>query len=1118
VSRERIEIVVTESGSRVVKRNLEGIGTGAEKSSGAVDFLKKSLASLGVALSASTLLKTLDQYTQLQNRLRAVGHEGSNLAEVYGRLQTVSNDTRSSLSGSIELYSRLAVSSKELGVNTDELVQFTSSLNQAIILSGASAQEAQAGLIQLSQGMASGALRGDELRSVMEQLPAVADIIARQMGVTRGELRKMGEEGAITAKIILDAFAAAREELGERFAKTIPTMGQSFQILTNNLTTFVGKVDEAGGLSRALSGSLMAMANVLGAVAARADDIAAALTNFGKAAVIAATAYGTLKAATAVQTIVAATSAWWAYRKAIAAGTVVQLGSAEAERQKALAVLNKMAAENAAAATTLRVAQTEQAAAAARVAGVQTVVAQLAAERQLEVVRLQAQINQIGRNASMARLAEIRAAEIAMTRSLTAAQAELTAATTATATAQTRLAATSTAVSGAQATAAATATTAAASTTLFGQAANFAKGAVASLWAVIMANPFVAAAVALTAIITTLYLYRDAIRIAEGETTSFGDLSKATWEGIVATIRPVGDAIGSMFSATGDAIRAMLGDSTEEVRGQTKKQEAFWLYSIRTVLRIFDMLGGGGRAVAAGIGAAFGSVFDSLKAQLQLLVRAWEAATNFDLAGVKAALSESAKGWGELGANAGTAFREAFDEQLRRQSESGLEAALDKTINRAREIGEKRRAIAVPMPEVSVSVGGVVQEPAAPSDGLQKSLDNLIGQYDRVHAAQEEYRKNLEILQAAEAAGIPGSEHAAHVREIMKKLMEDSLDPFGAVMRSLNEESALLGLTAQQREIANQSRSIEQSLLGQGVILNEQEISQLRERLTLLQQETAATAAREQLLQSVKGSQAEFVSQLTAMNQLIKDGKVTQAEANTWLVESQGDLLEGTLEQQNAFVKAHEDAYAKIAALRQADLISEQTANQAKARADAELFSQRVAGAKDFFGSMSSLSRSKNRELFMIGKAASLANATISGIEAVQESYANGGGYPWGIAPAAAMTVVQAANVAAIAAQEPPGFAFGGDFAVRGTGGTDSQTVAFRATPGETVSIRTPTQNREERRAEAPAAAPVTARIINVIDPALVGDYLSNSSSDSVLVNAIRRNSDSLAPIFRGRG
>src|SRR5574343_523248 len=106
MSRERIEIVVTESGSRVVKGNLEGIGTGAEKSAGAVEYLNKVLVSLGAAFSASALLRTLDQYTQLQNRLRAVGHEGSNLAEVYGRLQTVSNDTRSSLEGSVELYSR----------------------------------------------------------------------------------------------------------------------------------------------------------------------------------------------------------------------------------------------------------------------------------------------------------------------------------------------------------------------------------------------------------------------------------------------------------------------------------------------------------------------------------------------------------------------------------------------------------------------------------------------------------------------------------------------------------------------------------------------------------------------------------------------------------------------------------------------------------------------------------------------------------------------------------------------------------------------------------------------------------------------------------------------------
>ncbi|MFA7063660.1 MAG: tape measure protein, partial [Methanomethylophilus sp.] len=264
---ERIDIVITERGSRVIIRNLQDIGGSARRSADAVDFLRRALAALGGAVAARELVSLLDTYTNLRNRLRATGLEAQNLTAVYRELLAVANDTGSGFQGSVELYSRLAVSSKELGVSQQDLIEFTKSLNQAIILSGASATEAQAGLIQLSQGMASGTLRGDELRSVLEQLPAVADVIAKELGVTRGELRKMGEDGKITAGIILDAFKNARDELEQRFGTTVLTIGQSFQVLKNNLIDLIGQMDEATGVSGLISRALLFVSKNLEVIA-----------------------------------------------------------------------------------------------------------------------------------------------------------------------------------------------------------------------------------------------------------------------------------------------------------------------------------------------------------------------------------------------------------------------------------------------------------------------------------------------------------------------------------------------------------------------------------------------------------------------------------------------------------------------------------------------------------------------------------------------------------------------------------------------------------------------------------------------------------------------------------
>jgi len=119
---------------------------------------------------------------------------------------------------------------------------------------------------------------------------------------------------------------------------------------------------------------------------------------------------------------------------------------------------------------------------------------------------------------------------------------------------------------------------------------------------------------------------------------------------------------------------------------------------------------------------------------------------------------------------------------------------------------------------------------------------------------------------------------------------------------------------------------------------------------------------------------------------------------------------------------------------------------------------------------------------------------------------------------AAAMAAIQGANVAAIASQSFRGYAFGGDMTVSGTGGTDSQLVAFRATPGERVSISTPAQDRarsggsggEGGRSEG------GTRVINVIDPSMLQDYLDSPSGERTLLNVMSRNRGRVSALVNG--
>lgn len=256
-----IRVKVDPSNATKGTRKVEA---GLKRVENRADSMRKTIArafQFAVVAGGLVMLKNLaDTYTNLQNRIRTVTNSYEEQVAVTERLFAISNATRSSYESTAEVYARTALAVKEMGKSQEETLQFTESLNQAVILSGASAMEAQAGMIQLSQGLASGALRGDELRSVLEQLPAVADVIAKGLNVTRGELRQMGMEGKISADIVMDSFAKAREELAERFGKTVPTIGQSFVVFRNKLLQSIGALDETVGASGALSTAIIGLA------------------------------------------------------------------------------------------------------------------------------------------------------------------------------------------------------------------------------------------------------------------------------------------------------------------------------------------------------------------------------------------------------------------------------------------------------------------------------------------------------------------------------------------------------------------------------------------------------------------------------------------------------------------------------------------------------------------------------------------------------------------------------------------------------------------------------------------------------------------------------------------
>lgn len=243
------------------------LGGAAERATSSLGGLRQLLQSLGVLLGARQLIEYADGWALVQGRLALVTGSTVELAAVTNKLFDLAQETRSEFGATADLYARLARSTKELGLSQSELVTITRAINEAFVVSGTSAGEAQAAIIQLGQALASGTLRGDELRSVLEQAPRLAQAIADSMGITIGQLRDLGAQGKLTSKQIATALLEQAGTINREFSKVPTTIGQAFTQVTNALKRFVGEAGQATGAGRTLAGVLKLVADNIGLIA-----------------------------------------------------------------------------------------------------------------------------------------------------------------------------------------------------------------------------------------------------------------------------------------------------------------------------------------------------------------------------------------------------------------------------------------------------------------------------------------------------------------------------------------------------------------------------------------------------------------------------------------------------------------------------------------------------------------------------------------------------------------------------------------------------------------------------------------------------------------------------------
>lgn len=285
------------------------------------------LSAQAAGSAVSGVVATADAYANLTAKVKMAVGEGEAFTTTLKRVEEIALNTNASLDSTATLFTKLADAGQKIGVGQADALRLTETVNQAIALSGASAQASDAALTQLIQGLQGGVLRGDEFNSVMEQSPRLAKALADGLGVTTGELRKMAEAGELSSETVIRALQGQARAIETEFGKLPPTIGRAITDLQTQWQIWIGELDQSTGASATAAAAIEGLAKNF-------DFLASALINTGQA-YLAWKAYGiaaeflALKTAVSAATVakVADTTATVANTAATQANTTAQIAN-----------------------------------------------------------------------------------------------------------------------------------------------------------------------------------------------------------------------------------------------------------------------------------------------------------------------------------------------------------------------------------------------------------------------------------------------------------------------------------------------------------------------------------------------------------------------------------------------------------------------------------------------------------------------------------------------------------------------------------------------------------------------------------------------------------------------
>lgn len=236
------------------ERATDGMGRSARGAGSAFAGLASFITTASAAAAAAKFVQVADQMTNLESRIKLTMSATQSYTDIQSKLSSIAKNSVASLQDVGTLYARIAPSIERLGGTQRESLAITSALTNALRINGATTAEASSAVIQFSQAMQSGVLRGEEFNALNENAGPLLDALAGQLGKTRGELRQMAFDGLLTSDVVANNLLPAVAGLEAKAASMGVTSSAAFQDLSDALSIAIGEIDKTTGATAALSG------------------------------------------------------------------------------------------------------------------------------------------------------------------------------------------------------------------------------------------------------------------------------------------------------------------------------------------------------------------------------------------------------------------------------------------------------------------------------------------------------------------------------------------------------------------------------------------------------------------------------------------------------------------------------------------------------------------------------------------------------------------------------------------------------------------------------------------------------------------------------------------------